>query len=150
MPSIDIGLFVDELGCVRSDVLSHEAVDRYLERRDGEALDAFRARLAETHAAFDRDREMKIRVQREYCDEAEAMVIAADEVLEAAECDLLEVSPTSLKGLVALMRYAHAYEAQTNSWPGEWSDDDGNTVDFLALLFRRCADALEAIVNQTA
>ncbi len=71
------------------------------------ALDAFQARLAEAHAAFGCEREMRERARRECgCDEAEAAEYAADKALDAARKALAAATATTFPGLHALARYA--------------------------------------------
>jgi hypothetical protein len=58
---------------------------------------------------------------------------------------LLDVQPTSFAGVIALLRYVHAHEAEAGmDWPAQTSDGDV-TVNFLALVCRHAAGALEAI-----
>jgi len=107
LAGFNIGPFTDMYGRARSEAWGHDEIGRYLERRDGETFDAFQARLAETHAAFDRDREMCTRARRECgCDEAEAALHAADGALSSAQKALAAATATTLRGAHALARYA--------------------------------------------
>jgi hypothetical protein len=118
LPSVKVGLFVDATGRVRTDAQTHEQIDLCFEQKlyplvhfasggSNETPDAFRARLAQAHAALDRERE---KVERMHCEagcrDAEAAMEVHDKVVEAAEEPLGAATATTWAGLLALVRYA--------------------------------------------
>jgi hypothetical protein len=70
-----------------------------------------------------------------------------DAASSAAQCDLLDIYPTTVEGLIALLRYADDCQAEGKDWP-QVEDDDGTSVEFLALLCRHAADALEEMFGE--
>ena len=54
--------------------------------------------------------------------------------------DLLEVKPTTVAGLVTLLRFAYAFEAGGGEWP-----NGGRRGCFLAMLCKHAADSIELL-----
>jgi hypothetical protein len=56
--------------------------------------------------------------------ESEKNVFALFRAEENAALELINIEPTTLAGLAALMRHVTAYEARGDSWPSGLQDDD--------------------------
>jgi hypothetical protein len=74
----------------------------------------------------------------------EKAAMAAHIALHDAEVELAGVVPTTMAGVVAILRYAEEYVAPGNRWPmnGELLDDDGESRSWEILVMRNCANAL--------
>lgn len=75
--------------------------------------------------------------------------VVFDEV-DAASLRLLDVRPTTVAGIIALLRYAHQYVTGGREWPQQILED-GQTdeefgLDFSVVLHKHVADALEVLV----
>ena len=71
---------------------------------------------------------------------AEAKVAAAEEAGTAAAWNLLDYPPTTLAGVIALLRYSHEYCVPGQCWPDGWEHE----------LHATLADALQAIAPSIA
>jgi hypothetical protein len=69
---------------------------------------------------------------------------AAHNARYSAARELLEVYPTTVEGLIALLRCGEAYELP------EMNDDEGSWMDSLPLLCSHAADALEEMFSEEA
>jgi hypothetical protein len=69
----------------------------------------------------------------------------ACDAMDDTAINLLNVTPTTLAGIEALLRYFAHQEAAL--FPSEATDDDGSSWAFGALLVRHAADALRAIAS---
>jgi hypothetical protein len=75
-------------------------------------------------------------------DKDPALDKAANDAGKAADdvaCQLLEVMPATMAGALALLRYAHEYEARGDGWP------DGYSPGFHVHLYDHVANAIENI-----
>jgi hypothetical protein len=75
---------------------------------------------------------------------------ALHEADQEAALGLINVEPTTLAGLLALMRHVTAYEARGNNWPSGLQEDDGPPAklgkDWEVFLHRNIAQLLSASI----
>jgi hypothetical protein len=73
------------------------------------------------------------------------------ELINLAECELINVAPTTSKGVIELFRYVIAQEAKGNEWRGHYTDDDrpGSYRSWYYYLLRNVLSVLDGQAVQS-
>jgi hypothetical protein len=71
--------------------------------------------------------------------------------INLAECELINVAPTTSKGVIELFRYVIAQEAKGNEWRGHYTDDDrpGSYRSWYYYLLRNVLSVLDGQAVQS-
>lgn len=80
--------------------------------------------------------------------ECERAVIRSFDAETDAACILVSICPTTIAGIIALLRYANAADADGEAWPRELASDDGTkTRSWHYFLIEVIAEALPGMVS---